>query len=623
MTEPTRTTGDDPDLIATPRSTLFRAVFGAASAAATALIYELVRTLVIDSVGDDPRVKSAIETIFWLPVVVLALSAAAYVVYRVTRDLRERLTAARTSDLIVDLVQPGPPIESGAHAVVERSAGTHSLGVDEHRRDQAVAVIQALPIADYRTAALLAMLTAMLEAPSRDPNEAKPPKAKAIQLLGVLVSTGVIELTGGDRCRRLSGEERPVDRSTPMWRAALPALVRYHADLAARWAIAVNAVSTAPGAQRWFTAEAEYLERLLSGCARTDFASHMDGLREAVLPDLARIADALDAWYAVRGLGEDYHPAGVDPGPAQAMRTLTQIDTDDGGPGPRSGFGLLWELSGIRTGDSNYGVRDRSSRRGWARLRPRRRPPRYRPRQFRTSLLARGEHRAALARLSRPDLRARDTDEQSPPPERADALRDIEAQLEHAWWRLPRADTAGEVAALVNLAVVHLHQHRLGAATDRLELAESLTRGGLDPRGRAHVHEIMGVVWWVRAEVPRALRFWQAALRDYRMLDDTVGIARCLQHLGSAAVVAPELCGALIDTEREQTTTEVLRQATGWLWCAIKLAEGTREATSGQVVRYAADYRDRAARELSARRRRPLREIVPGPLSETGADTTA
>ncbi|WP_280376411.1 hypothetical protein [Nocardia wallacei] len=146
---------------------------------------------------------------------------------------------------------------------------------------------------------------------------------------------------------------------------------------------------------------------------------------------------------------------------------------------------------------------------------------------------------------------------------RRDGLDEVVDQLEKAWWWLPRADVAGEVCALIDLAVVHLRQGRLVAARNRLELAESLTRSGRDLAGRAHTFELMGVLWWVRGEPRRALRFWQVALTRYSELDHRLGTARCLQHLGSAMAVAPEYGSLLLDGDID--TSEVLRQASGWL----------------------------------------------------------
>ncbi|MFI6865922.1 hypothetical protein [Nocardia sp. NPDC050406] len=613
MTEPAR---DDPALVATPRSALLRALLGTASAAATALIYELVRTLVVDSVGDDPRVKSAIETIFWVPVVLVAAAAAAYVGYRVTRDLRQRLAAARTSDLVADLVPPGPTVAVGATAGVDLTGEVDTLGDDYGWADEAIRVLHALPVRTFRTSALLAMLTAMLEAPARDPDEPKPPTVKAFSLLGALSPT-YLSLSSGDqwewrgRADSLVGPNAPGQRDPrwrgPMWRAALPALLRYHADLAQRWAIALNRPETAVGAARWFAAEADELRTLITSCATGEVATRLEPMLEVIVPELARIADALDSWYATLGLPENVSRHDGGSSSAQAMRDLTTGAQRQ----PRPEFALWWQLARIRTGETAYGARRLGRRRALRRLMIRRH--RYRPREYASSLLARGEHRAALARLSTPGLEAPQPYPPSEPVDRRTALDEIEAQLEHAWWRLPRADVAGEVAALVNLAIVHLHQSRLEAAADRLELAQSLSRAGRDPRGHAHVRETMGALWWARGEPVRALGCWQSGLRAYRALEDDLGIARCLQHLGGAAVVAPELCGELVGGTADSSTTEVLRQATGWLGTAQRLGE-----SGGRPPRYAGHYRDRAVAALAAAPTpvTPLAEVEHWPLAD-------
>ncbi|WP_067537217.1 hypothetical protein [Nocardia crassostreae] len=235
-------------------------------------------------------------------------------------------------------------------------------------------------------------------------------------------------------------------------------------------------------------------------------------------------------------------------------------------------------------------------------------PRRHRRGRLRSSLAARGEHRRALAFLERyrppptptgpAGIRERATEVQR-------RLANAESTLESAWWLLPRADVKGEVCALVNLAIVHIHQGRYDAAGDRLELAEALTCNGIDPAGRAHACETMGVLMWAKREQEGATRCWQSALRDYRTLRDAPGIARCLQHLGSAAVAAPCRIGGLLLTGDDRlTTTEVLRQATGWL------AEATRLGTDTDLARA---YRAEAMGSLPAPIA-PLRAIDRWPL---------
>ncbi|MEV6769482.1 hypothetical protein AB0N05_12735 [Nocardia sp. NPDC051030] len=604
MTEPDR---EDASLIAAPRSSLWRGLLGTASAVATALIYELARNLIVNSLGEDAHVKAVVETVLWAPVAVLGVVAAGYVVYRLAHGWREQRYAARESDLMSTLAEPGPLItpDTGVRVAVSQSGAPGR--VDDDTLVAATAVIDALPISAYRTAALLYMLAAMVDAPHRRPDVEDPPNDRAGQLLAALLGERITLLTA-DRCERRdppAGSTPPVlDASGPMWPAALPALLRYHADLAERWALALGRTAAAAAARRWFAAEAPYLHGLVIDCVTRRLEPPMRMLHRAIIPDLARLCDALDAWYAIVGRDEDTARPGDSIGVAQAMRMLTQLgdnisDPLDATPTGASEPGLrpYWQLARIRTGEAAVapgGIRHR-------RLRFRRQQ-----RQLETSLHARAVHRMALLRFA--GLRSAD-----PAPIRTAALTSVEQDLERAWRRLPRPDITGEVSALVNLAVVHLHQGRLDAAADRLELAETLTRADHDPYGRAHTHEISGAVWWARGEPAQAIRCWQFALRDYRSLNDTLGIARNLQHLGAAAVVAPEYGGLLLTDSSPATTVEVLRQAIGWLDKAITLSTSAndrhRAEGSTPVIRYALEYREKARQALHG---------APGPLNPPG-----
>jgi hypothetical protein len=182
---------------------------------------------------------------------------------------------------------------------------------------------------------------------------------------------------------------------------------------------------------------------------------------------------------------------------------------------------------------------------------------------------------------------------------------DVIRSLEQAWRWLPRGDVAGKVCVLIDLAIIHLREGRLDAAETRLAAAESLTATGRDPAGRAHIHELMGVLWWARGEPRRALRYWKLALTRYRTLDHRLGIARCLQHLGSAMVVMPEYGSLLLDGQ--PSPGEVLRQATGWLAEAVDLRRTAHnaappEADPSSEAAVAQEYLEQARSALRAYR---------------------
>ncbi|MEV5834488.1 tetratricopeptide repeat protein [Nocardia sp. NPDC052112] len=498
----------------TPRSSIWEGVLGTAEVVAWALVLELGRNIVVNSLGDNDIVKVIGGLLRGLAIVAV-LGAGAYVAYRRIESFRERVRAERELDLIAELVEPGEPVRF----VDTRSRPDPPRQLSELDHDPILAALRDLPVPTFETAALLAVLSAILEAPTRLPADAAADGRTATLLLADLEARGIVGYLGADRyCLREAPRLPPTADVVrgPHWRAALPALLHHYADRANRWAIALETVRFAKGARRWFEAEEEYLRSL--------FPVPAVRLPAAAVHELARIADALDVWYARKGLPEDAH------GVAQALCELT--DSDD--------FPLRGELAALRAG------------------RLRRRPPKYRPRALSTSLSARWSHYTALHRL--------DTAPPSPT-----VLSESAEQLEAAWWLLPRADLAGVVCALINLAVVHLHQGRLDAAQDRLELAESLTRDGRDPGGGAHTRETLGVLWWTRGEPRRALRHWQHALTAYRELEDDLGTGRCLQHLGSAMILAPEHGGQLLGNDPPLTRAEVLRQAGGWLAAARRL----------------------------------------------------
>ncbi|MGY4103503.1 tetratricopeptide repeat protein [Nocardia sp. R16R-3T] len=498
----------------TPRSSIWEGVLGTAEVVAWALVLELGRNIVVNSLGDNDVVKVIGGLLRGLAIVAV-LGAGAYVAYRRIDSFRERVRAERELDLIAELVEPGEPVRF----IDTRGRPDPLRQLSEHDCDPVLAALRDLPVQEFETAALLAVLSATLEAPTRLPEGTTHDGRTATLLLADLEMRGIVGYLGADRYCLREAPRLPLAAEVvrgPHWQAALPALLHHYADRANRWAIALETVRFAKGARRWFEAEEEYLRAL--------FPTPATRLPTAAVHELARIADALDVWYARKGL-----PENAD-GVAQALCELTGPDD----------FPLRSELAALRAG------------------RLRRRPPKYRPRTLSTSLSARWSHYTALHRLN------------TAPPSPA-VLSESAEQLEAAWWLLPRADLAGVVCALINLAVVHLHQGRLDAAQDRLELAESLTRDGRDPDGRAQTREILGVLWWTRGEPRRALRHWQRALTAYRALDDDLGIGRCLQHLGSAVILAPELGGLLLGNDPPLTRAEVLRQAGGWLAAARRL----------------------------------------------------
>ncbi|MFE7740840.1 tetratricopeptide repeat protein [Nocardia sp. NPDC057455] len=552
-TEPTEPVGQT----ATPRSSIWIGFLGTASLVAYTVLFELVRTLVVNSFGENALVQFFGGPLRWLSVLFI-VAAATYALSRFVRGYRTRVRTAREMDLIAGLIEPGPALADHRPRVVAPPP-RRVAALDGHL---IAAVLRDLPVHDYETVALLAVLNAIRDTPGRLPLAREPSARTAAKLLEGLRRRGVLAPHGAQRfCVR--HVPRLPNRATvtagPQWAAALTALLHHYADRAGRWAIALESRRFAVGARRWFETEEPYLRALVTACAQPGEETE-PGVEfpPAAVEYLIRLGHALDVWYARSGLGENAH------GLADKLRSLPGIDE------------LNRDLVRLRAGRLDE------------------RPPGYRPRRLSTSLAARWEHQTALGLLATaaPDL---------------DKVAD---QLETAWWLLPRDDVAGEVCALINLAVVHIRQGRLDAAQDRLELAESLTRAGLDPDGRAQTHETMGALWWARGEPRRALRCWQLALTAYRALDDDPGIGRCLQHLGSAVVADPDHATLLLPADQPLTRTEALRQATGWLAEARRRHPGACH-TQYYVAKARSDLRaDRGILGiLPARRRAPLVHI--------------
>jgi len=113
--------------------------------------------------------------------------------------------------------------------------------------------------------------------------------------------------------------------------------------------------------------------------------------------------------------------------------------------------------------------------------------------------------------------------------------------LEAAWDHLlrcrdlrPPRDVRGRTADLINQAAVVLRRGSVDDAHATLKQALVLAEGAADNGGRAHAHELLGVVAWRTGQQKRAFSEWTQALRLHEQAADVTGQARCLQHLGTA-----------------------------------------------------------------------------------------
>jgi tetratricopeptide (TPR) repeat protein len=421
------------------------------------------------------------------------------------------------------------------------------------------------------------------------------------------------------------GPEQPDNELVRAVRAALPALIQRYADLAERWRQVLANGRHARSASRWFRAE-EPLLRVLATADYSALAAGADdrrpdagagvrqpdasgGVRQAdtdeptakntrladVIDDLARIDDALDVWYQHDGqasraaaVHENFHALATTAGRPD-LAELSEIRL--AGVARSSGDPDLQELPQKETPVLQ-------SRWPWS----------YRWWRSASALRARRHHENALRCLVK-------ADQETDPAEKAYQLSRAEHELKHVWTYLPKRDITGEVTTLLTLAAVYLHQRRPDRALARLELAASRAEDAGDGEGYAYATELSGIAAWMQGRAPIAAAAWSRALQEYRRLDNQLGEARCLQHLGSAVFVAPELAGLLIRDERRVVTqVTAVHLAMRWLTISQRLREGHGQSTLG------ARYLEQATRQVESLRlpqsRTPPTELDTQPEDE-------
>lgn len=128
--------------------------------------------------------------------------------------------------------------------------------------------------------------------------------------------------------------------------------------------------------------------------------------------------------------------------------------------------------------------------------------------------------------------------------DRDEAVLNARDRLDDARLSKPGPDLAAEVAIQINLAIVHLYQQDPEGALDQLRPAAARASLAGDASAHAHALELTGVAAWMQRSPQEAKRWWQQAEHLYAEVDEHEGRARCLQHLGSAEVVAKRLDNA-------------------------------------------------------------------------------
>jgi hypothetical protein len=279
------------------------------------------------------------------------------------------------------------------------------------------------------------------------------------------------------------------------------------AEEAEQWMVTLGSNAGGIAAAEWYAQNEERLRDLLLA----------EKPRSETADDFARICDALEAWYVRR----------ADPGALLHLSELLGAVAE--GCGRRD----LAELAAARAatayrmmGDleaasTRLGVSDNVAT------------------HSRTSaaLTTRRQVERALLHLARADRAPAGND-------RDEAVLNARDRLDDARLTRPGPDLAAEVAIHINLAVVHLYQQDAEGALDQLRPAVARATAAGDLSGQAHASELTGVAAWMQGNPREAKRWWDHAAHLYAEVDEREGRARCLQHLGSAEVVAGRLASA-------------------------------------------------------------------------------
>jgi len=280
------------------------------------------------------------------------------------------------------------------------------------------------------------------------------------------------------------------------------------AEEAEQWMIALGTDAGGMAAAEWFTLHEDGLRELLAN----------EKAQNAAVDDFARICDALEAWYVRR----------PDP---DALLQLSELLTTTAESSGRRG---LAELAAARAATAYRMLGDLDA--ATTRL------------GVSSNIAAHGRTAAALKmrrQVERALLHLARADHAPAGSDRDEAVLNARDRLDDARLTRPGPDLAADVAIAINLAVVHLYQYDGEGALEQLRPALARATAAGDLSGQAHALELMGVAAWMRRNPHEAGSRWEHAAHLYAEVDERDGHARCLQHLGSAAVIAGDLDKAL------------------------------------------------------------------------------
>ncbi|GAB2633967.1 hypothetical protein [Kribbella swartbergensis] len=293
------------------------------------------------------------------------------------------------------------------------------------------------------------------------------------------------------------------------WRAgnvvAVPAPELHRAaEEAETWLVSLGSGAGGMAAAEWFALnESRLRELLLTEKAREDTAD-----------DFARICDALEVWYLRRSEPgallelSEFLSAVAE---ATGRRDLAELAAARAA----TAYRLMGDLESAST---RLGYSDNVATHG----------------RTAAALTTRRQVERALLHLERAEQAPAGND-------RDEAVLNARDRLDDARLSRPGPDLAAEVAISINLAIVHLYQQDPETAVDHLRTAAARATAAGDISGHAHAIELHGVAAWMQRSPHEAKGWWEHAEHLYAEIDEREGRARCLQHLGSAAVLAGDL----------------------------------------------------------------------------------
>ncbi|MFI5690767.1 hypothetical protein ACIA58_02915 [Kribbella sp. NPDC051586] len=280
------------------------------------------------------------------------------------------------------------------------------------------------------------------------------------------------------------------------------------AEEAEQWMIALGSHAGGMAAAEWYAMNEEWLRELLMA-----EKPHVD-----TIDDFARICDALEPWYVRRADPDallqlsDLLSAAAE---VCARRDLAELAAARAA----TAYRMLGDLD---TASTRLGISDNIATHS----------------RTAAALTTRRQVERALLSLARADRSPAGND-------RDEAVLNARDRLDDARLKRPGPDLAADVAIAVNLAVVHLYQQDAEGALDQLRPAVARAIAAHDLSGQAHALELMGVAAWMQDNQHEAVGRWEHAGHLYAEIDEREGHARCLQHLGSAEVVAGHLSAGL------------------------------------------------------------------------------